>query len=568
MMNATERERALRFAHEHVAVPWRAMVAAAGKIAKGETLSAAEARLQLPLAPFTADARVLYPLMRDFVGLLTWQPNNLFTIILEDDRDAVCRAYLELTRDNNFIEMLEVDPQEPLLQQALELIGAGNLADLRWRLDDACRARFNQRVNWVKVARLRFFSLYADAWEVWEKTGDLWAWIKAALSATRQVYAEKLLFFGNEPPLFARMRELMSGTVQIDPAHLPLAEMFGPLPKETAQPVVVALVGRDYLAALKMGGRDPLHLTIDPEAIRECAGLPLKQLTKQLAVKLNAKQVLAWRTEPLANLVYEAVRPPQPWGRDDSKLVLRRALEMTRAFGEQWQLYPRPFYLKDWVRGPARLLGSPYDISRLSYWFMPVVIIDGMDIFLGQHNCRSYVVLDGNRPQLMISVEVYRSGLRKIRTHDPAEFADIFADMRPGYEGTRAAAREVSLRLWEKGHGFQTLVSVMRQSTVKTMLELFSVHRFARLHRLFGLIWPLRRLLKELKAGGIAAYPDRMLVQLEKWVAKAGRLRIYSNVVNWGFDRSPRSRGLLYIKETVIGLVLAGLLTAGIIALF
>jgi len=566
-MSAAERDRALQFAHEHVAVPWRAMVAAAAKIAKGESLSATEARLQLPLAPLTADARVLYPLLRDFVGLLTWQPNNLFTIILEDDRDAVCRAYLELTRDNNFVEMLDIDPREPMLQKALELIGSGNVADLRWRLDEACRERFNQRANWVKVARLRFFTLYADAWEVWEKTGDLWAWIKAALNATRRVYAEKLLFFGNEPPLFARLRELMSGILQIDPDHLPLAEIFGPLPRETDRPAVVALVGRDYLATLKMGGRDPLHITVDPEAVREFVGLPLKKLTKELAGKLRAKQVIAWRTEPLANLLYEAVRPTLPWGRDDTKLVLRRALEMTRAFGEQWQLYPRPFYLKDWVRGPARLFGSPYDISRLSYWFMPQVIIDGMDIFLGQHNYRSYVVLDGNRPCLVLSVEVYRSGLRKIRTYDPAGFADIFVDLQPGYEGTRAAAREVSLRLWDKGCGYQTLVSVVRQSTVKTMLELFAVRRYAYLYRLVGLIGPLRRLLKELKAGGVAAYPDRMLVQLEKWVAKAGRLRIYRNVINWNFDRHARPRGLLYIKETLIGLLVVALAAAGIIAL-
>lgn len=566
-MNSSERERILNFSHAHVAEPWRAMVAAAGKVAKGESLLSDEARLRMPMTPFTIDARVMYPLMRDFVGLLTWEPNNLFTIILEDDGQTVFRAYLELTNDNNFVEMSDIAPNDPVLGSAVEFIRNNRIDELRWLLDEACQKKFKRRVNWVKIAKLSFFAEFAKAWEIWERTNDLWAWVMAALSATKKVYDEKLLMFSQEPPVFARLRELMSGILQIDPNHFDPKKLFGPLPRQTDKPVVLAIHGRDYVVALKMGGQDPLHMSVDRDATREVEGLPVKQIARRLYKSLNAKQVIVLRTEPLANLFYEAVRPKLPWPREETKLVLMRAMELIRDFGKIWHMHPLPFYLKNWFRVPGRILGLPYDINNLAAWFIPTVLIDGVEIFLGQHNYRTFVLLDGDIPVLALTVELYNAGLRGLRTLDPAQFADIFAGRKHDYDAMREGIREVGLRMWEKGYGFQNMASVIRLSALKALGDLLSVRRFSYLYKLLGLFGPLRRVLREMKAGGLVVYPDRLIKELENWVKSVGRVRIYHTLLNMNFDRKPRTRGLLYIKETIIAaIILSIIITVLVIA--
>jgi hypothetical protein len=564
-MSAMDRNAVLAFAHQHVAEPWRKLVAVSARIAAGETLTADEARVRLPLTPFSADARVLYPLLRDFGGLLTWQPNNLFTIILEDDGRTVFRAYLEATSDNNFVEMIELDPHDALLTQAVEMFNQHGAGDLRWRLDEACRERFNRRVNWVKIAKLGFFAAYAEAWRAWETTGDLWAWVSAAMAATQKVYAEGLLTFGQEPPVFSRLRELFGGILQIDPAHLDLKRLFGPLPKPTDHPVVVALSGTDYLVALKVGGADPLVMTVDREVTREFEGLPLKKAARQLRRALRASQVVALRTEPVANLVYEAVRPTLPWTRDDARLLTQRALELVKGFGELWHLSPTPFYLQSWFRFPARVLGLPYDISHIAAWFLPTIIIDAAVVFLGQHNNRAVVLLDEDQPVLAVTIEEHNMGIRRVRTLDPAPFAELFAKLPRSYQGTRERIVEFGLRLWDQGYGFQNMVVGLRVSALRAMGDFLAIKRFANPLRLVTTIRPLMRLIREMKGGGLVVYPDRMLLELEKWIQHVGRVRIYRTLAAINFDRPARTRGLLYVKETIVAAVVVLGIVAAII---
>jgi len=563
-MNAEERERTLSFAREHVAQPWRTMVETAKRISQGQELGPEEARIRLPMTPFTADARVLYPLMRDIVGLLTWDPNNLFTIILEDDGQHVYRAFFELTRDNNFIEMIEVPPDDPMLALVLEFIAQDRIGDLRWMLDETCQLRFGKRINWVKIAKLSFFHLLGEAWRVWEQTGDIWAWGRATFQAVQKIYAEKLLMFGHEPPVFARLREIITNILDVDPRHIDFARLFGPLPKKTEQPQVIALAGRDYLVALKLGGSDPLHLTVDREATRVHETLPMKKIARRLRKDLNAGQVIVLRTEPLANLCYEATRPPLPWQREDLKLVLQRVLEIVKGFGATWHMHPLPFYLKDWFRLPGKLLGLPYDINRLAAWFMPKVIIDGMEIFLGQYNNRTFILLDGDEPVLVLNLEMYNAGPRRLRTFDPMQFKEVFAKPERSFQNTRFGVEEVGLRLWDQGFGFQNMMIGMRLSAMKALGDLLAVRHYSYLYRMFGAIRPLIRVVKEMKAGGLAVYPDRLLVSLEHWVREVGRPRIWGTLLNMMFDRKPRPRGLLYVKGTIFA-ALAVVLVIGLL---
>jgi hypothetical protein len=262
--------------------------------------------------------------------------------------------------------------------------------------------------------------------------------------------------------------------------------------------------------------------------------------------------VVALRSEPVANLVYEALYNEMPYQRETSKTVFRKVLEIVRRFREQWTMDPLPFYLADQIRLPAKWLGNPFDINYLSSWFLPGMIIDGEAVFLGQHNIRTTVMLKGEQIQAIYLMEFYDAGIRKIKTFDPKEYADLFVGMKDSYEDSRERAVQLGIRLWNQGHGYQNQVTVVQTEFLKTLGSLNSVSIWKNPFRLHRLIKPIRKLASLAKAGAIVTYPDKMLVALEEWVQRVGRLHVYRPIITVPFDRQkPIHRGLKYVKGTI-----------------
>ena len=556
----------LAWASENVRKPWEAMVAAAAKVASGEPMTPQQARVAVPLTPFTADARTLYPLMRSFTGLLTWSPNNLFTIITDDECKTILRAYIEVTRDHNFVKMITVDPSEPFLKQVLPLIQSGNLYPLRRLLDDACREKYNVRVNWVKIAGIEFFGAFADHLRKWELSGDLWDWVQGAFNAVRQIYQRDLIAFSPEPPAFARLRDLFSGILEVDLSHLDLQGIFGPIKADqpAKKEIIVLIVDNHDIAGLSLGGDQPLQITLNQNVSDHLQGVPFHKLAKTCAELLEVDQVIVLRAEPVANLLYEAMFHPMPYQREDTKIVLRKSLEIIRRFRELWTMHPLPFYLRDGYRLPAKWMGNPFDINYLASWFLPGMIVDGEAVFLGQHSIRTFVTLDGEKILAMYTLEFFDTGLRKIQTHAPKDYAEVFSDLQPTINDVRERAVQLGIRLWKEGHGFQNMVTVTQAKFMRTLGEAGAISTWKSPLTVYKAIKPIRSLIKQAKQGAVVVYPDAMLVELERWVKKVGRLKIYSALITVPFDRKkPRSRGLQYIGASLLG---AGVV-AGVVAL-
>lgn len=563
-MMDTRQQQLLEWASVHVRQPWEKMVEAAGEISLRKPLTAEQAHVRVPMTPFTVDYRTLYPIMKAFGGLITWSPNNLFTIILDAEEKKILRAYVEGTRDHNFTKLIPINPDEPFMAEALSMIQSGNLYPLRRFLDEAAHDKYGTHVNWVKIANIEFFGAFADNSKSFEKSEDLWDWIDGALLAVNKIFKENLIQFTPEPPVFARMRELFSGIFDIDPAHLDLRSLFGSIKK--GQPadkeMILLLKDNESTCGFSLGGNNPTHLTVDPEITDQLTDVPFHKLAKQCAKATEADHVVVLRSEPVANLVYESLFHEMPYRREDTKAILRKALEIVRRFREQWSMYPLPFYLADPIRLPAKWLGNPFDINYLATWFLPGMIVDGEAVFLGQHNNRTFVTMDGNKIIAMYSIEFYDSGIRRFVTHDPKKYSDLFTDMDTTYDDVRERAVQLGIRLWNEGYGFQNQVMITQVEFLKTLGQLNSVNTWKNPFKLFKLIGPIRRLIKLGKSGAIVSYPDKMLVALEEWIQRVGRLHIYPNILYIPFDRRrPRRRGLKYIKETLIaGAIVAAIL--------
>jgi len=543
--------------------PWGKIVRASKIISKGDGITDEIAQVNIPLTPFKADYRQIYPIMKSFGGLITWSPNNLFTIILDRKEKSILRAYMEVAREHNFVKLIPIDPSAPFMIKALEIIKKGDLYPLREHLDNSCQELINEKVNWVKIANIEFFGAFMDNVESFEKSGDLGDWFLGALTAVGKIYDNELIRFTPEPPVFARLRELFTGILQINPDHLDLKSIFGEfkIGSSLENEIGLFLVDHNQVVGFSFGGKEPEKLTIDPaitDKIKKTK-MPFHKLAKLGHKLTGADHVIVLGIEPVANLVFEILYNRMPYDRESTKSIIRKFLEILRRFQEQWTMHPLPFYLNNYLRLPAKWLGNPYDINYLASWFLPGVIIDGEAIFLGQHNIRTYATLEKGRILTIFTLEFYDGGIRNFITHGPGVYSDIFADLEEDYNDVKERAIKLGIRLWNDGYGFQNQVVIIQTQFLKTLGQVAAINIWKNPLMLWRLIKPGRKLIALFKTGGVVLYPDKLFFALEAWVKKVGRLYVYPPILSVPFDRKkPRSRGLKYVKSTIFaGVVIA-----------
>ena len=554
----------LAWARAEVREPWERICRVAGRIAAGEDLSLAEAKVRIPLTPFTADYRALYYLMRDVGGLATWDPGNLFTIILDGQGRRILRAYLERVRDNNYVEIVSFDPDTPWVRETEAIIASGDLHPLREHLDDRVREETGAWVNWVKVANIHFFGVFRrflTEWEAGEKT--LASYLDAVTRAVRIIYEQRWIRFEPTPPLFATLEEWVTRILEFDPEKVPwsflLGEEDGGKKRGRAggeSRVVFAVKGRDYLAAFQHDPGDPFHITCDPQATRAAEDLDLARVPGALARKTEAGRVLAVRAEPLANLVYEVLYRRYPGDREDVKTIVGRALEIVRRYPEHWSLHPLPFYLRGWARALGRFLGAPIDIRRLAVRDLAHVLVEGPLIFMGICNQRVFGVLEGDRLRLLVSVHSTDGAIRRVRLWDPDEFQDLLTGLGKDPEDAKARAIAVKHRIWER-YEWVDLIVLVRTEMLAAAGRLISPDLWRSPWRLWRLPFRRRRVRKLAAKAGLIGYPDLLLREFRRWAEKRGRAGILWNATKAAFDQGPRPRGRLYWKGPLIAAAFA-----------
>jgi len=539
----------LRWSRENVRIPWLRICQCWDRMSKGETVERRDADLPIPLTPFRADMRALFYIMRDLNPLMIFEPANLFTIILDSSGSRILRAYMERTRMNAYISLDDVDPSGKWASRALEIIASGNLSPLKDYLNEFMLKERGINVNWVKIANIQFFGALKDALEEFQKDGSPKAFIDSAYKAVKKIYNNKWIAFSPKPKAFARLEELVGGDkgiIRYEPSDLGKGLPDPELQSLLNDLYLVVLRGRDFTIALKFSMKKPFSLLLDQDVAGAYHKVPFHRLAREVSRGTGARMVLALQADALFSVLHECFLRPFPLKKNDAELVLGKLLYLVRGYRSQWAIHPVPIGLR-WS-----------NISRLSYWFLPKFIVEGAMVTLGLLHKFAFIFLEQSTVISAFVIEMYDGGVRMLKTFPANELSQFFHD-----GSLRENLIKAKHHIWHKD-GWVNFAIAMQASLVKEVLKLNLSGTLTSIWRLPGAIPRLMRMWKIIRNDGIAVYPDRGLVELERWVKKTGRINVWLTALQIPFDRSrPKRRGVLYVRETI-----AALLALGVIVLF
>ncbi len=556
-MNRESEEQIITWARTHVKEPWINFVEISAKINNGESLPYPRRIVNIPMSPFKADMAALYPLMRHLTGMLTFEPGNLFTIILNDKGDKILKAYLEETENNNYVAMIDIPLEKSWVGQAEKIIAAGELEGLRELLDALTHDKFNKRVNWVKISNLGFFRCFKDVMDRYYKTRSLVEYTSGAINAVLEIYRNDWIKFTPMPPVFQRTEELMKNILDIDMDHLQriLKSIVYKPDNLTTIPWIVLIYAEEFKIALKNSGKDPMVLTLNQDDLYNLEAERPIELAKEMARQTGAGFTLAIRFEALRNIIYESTIRPLPHKDDDAQLVVSKVLSFIRDYGVSWAAYPVPVPLKQYIRIPVKLLGLPYDINNLASEFLAKIAVKGLPLVVGSDATFAYVLLDKEKVQAVIISDLRRGGVPRVKTLPPEEFDEYFKGLKSDPNDLAERLEHVKYVLWDKV-GWITFAYGIQMDLIRKLPQILDIKAISSAPRLPGLWWKMKGVKRILAEGGFAVYPNLQFKRVAEWAEKQGKLSIYQAVFQGLFERKrPKTRGLLYIRETIIAAI-------------
>jgi len=534
----------LRWSGENVKAPWLRICQCWDRISRGETVDGRDAALPIPLTPYRADMRALFYIMRDLNPLMIFEPANLFTIILDSTGTRILRAYMERTRMNAYISLDDVDPSGKWAVRALEIIASGDLSPLKDYLNEFMLSERGVNVNWVKIANIQFFGALKEALEEFQKDGSPTAFIDSAYKAVKKIYTNKWIAFSPKPKAFARLEELVGGDrgiIRYEPSDLGQGSPDPELQRMLDDLYLVVLRGRDFTIALRFSMKEPFSLLLDQDVAGAYHEVPFRRLAREVSRGTGARMVLALQADALFGVLHECFLRPFPYVKNDAELVLGRLLYMVRGYRSQWAIHPVPIGLR-WS-----------NITNLSHWFLPKFILEGAMVTLGLLHRFAFIFLEQSAVRSALIIDMYDGGVKRVKTFPANELSQFFHT---------GSLRENLIRakhhIWHKD-GWVNYAIAVQASLVREVLKLNLSGSLTSIWRLPRAIPYLMRIWKIIRNEGIAVYPDRGLVELERWVKKTGRIKVWLTALQIPFDRTrPRRRGVLYVRETIAALFALG----------
>ena len=540
-------EPVLAWASRALGRPWQRMAAVARRISAGEALSPAEATVAIPGTPFAADWRVIFPLLKDAMPLLAFEPADFCLLVLDAGRSKILRAFHSRARDNNFIELTEIEVKEEWAGEALAILHSDTSGRLRTFLDRFLQESSKRRVSWVLAADLRLFERLRQA---------------EAEAGDRPAFADWLY-----PHYLALQAALGEGSIAAAPTPNLLARVFAfariihyrrEASRAEAGPSaefrsVLWIRGAHYTAGFHLAAPAGEPLTVPAETGAALAAVPFSGLARAGARAAAADFSFALNADLGLNLLYEVLNRPTPLETHDSKIILEKVFQLVRRFRDQWDVHPRPLPLQTAARLPAWLFGLPYDIRNLASWFFPGLLVDGARYLLGEtYQVGLYALAQGRLAAITI-LKIRRNAIEGVESLPVAEYAEVFASEPQTAAAVREAVIQLRQRIWDRWGWVDYSVAYRRELGA----ELGRLFKTGAPFSLGKLLWQsseLRRIRKILAQGGLIVYPGAMFEEAGRWSRRqpAGeRLKM----LKIAFEMGKQTRGLLYIRETIIGLI-------------
>jgi len=224
-------------------------------------------------------------------------------------------------------------------------------------------------------------------------------------------------------------------------------------------------------------------------------------------------------------------------------------------YGTDWAVYPVPVILKNYIRVPIKLFGLPYDINNLSASFLAKIAVRGLPLVIGSETSFALIILDQDTVKSVFIFDLNRGGIHRIKSVSPTELEECFRGLESDYNDTASRLEEAKFILWEK-YGWVSFAFGMQQDFFMQLVRTFRPGFTSSILQIPKMWWRLKKIKKAVKSGGFAAYPDLQFRRAGEWVQRQGFWGIYQALLKAPFERKrPKTRGLLYIRESIIAAV-------------
>jgi len=361
------------------------------------------------------------------------------------------------------------------------------------------------------------------------------------------------------------LEHLFEECFQIDPEHLH-ASLSQQSLSERDSGLVLALHGqRPCFFRILFEGAIPFPSPVNISFGEE--GLSLSKVASSARKNLSAKRVLSIDRKSLEGLFSFLLSHQPPFLLDDYQRFYRECIRLIKGLNERWAITPLLFFLR---KGVWRLfVGSPFSLSRLDDQFLPVILTEGLSLYYGHHHCHAVVVLDGSTVLGIFVLEFSNGGPWKITTLPVSVVGSVFEEVQDGKDDLEEGLKEAKFRIWQAGYWVSYAYLVrwgFLQALGQVFIPFLSQGRPLSLWYRFRALFHLRRAVKE---GAISLYPDLVIRQLLQWARKEGRWSILYRLAEIPFrKRKPRTRGVLYVKETVVTVVIVIIICLAVLALY
>ncbi len=356
-------------------------------------------------------------------------------------------------------------------------------------------------------------------------------------------------------------------------AHGPLGELLEKIvqvePRDSsdlAEPLVPAAVGPILVLALRTGaGSTTLvkfhgggSVELDEEGGARLDASPFEKLADAARRAAGAEIALALRTDALDALARRLADSPYPLRMEHWKDAAGVVLSLLRDYGVDWEISPRPIFLRPAVRGLLRFLGLPYDLSRLHVPYLTALATEGAALGIGGHSRHAFVLLEGDRVRRAYILEVFDGGPRSLASFPAEALQPIFdgADSENDRD-LEQRIKEGKFLIWNE-RCWVNYATTVQVDFLKNLLDLVRGRRWSRWSSLPALALDLRRLGRKAGRGGVFVYPNLIARKVAAWARERSPLELYPPLLQVPFRRyRPKERGPLYVHETIVAAFLA-----------
>jgi len=236
---------------------------------------------------------------------------------------------------------------------------------------------------------------------------------------------------------------------------------------------------------------------------------------------------------------------PTPAGREE---FLEYLLGRIKEYGVNWRVRPGPLMLHPWLRTIAGTLGIRYDLEMLDHVNLARIATQGLALAVGWHSRHVLIIRDGPKVSDAILVELLQGGIEKVASLEVLDWPEF----PPPGEAREEWMADRQYALWDQV-GWTNYLIAMDGRLLKTYLSIAKASLSSSPLGYIGALRPLLDLQVSISDEDLSVWPVEATKDLAGWVEREGVGSILLRLSRAVFRRRSRmSRGLLYVRETVL----------------